>query len=175
MIGAEAVKALADGFNSRRDNLISTMGEGDDLEKILQDEMLDSCDTPAARQTIKAIFLAVFCELCQKIDEIVAAVQPFVNSCLTKNIDSTVLSSEMKLYPALETLRKFCQAKGNPGEPVEYEILNLIAGIITCSVPGALKECTASSTDNKSVDEDNFKSVLLSRYIISNTTDYKLI
>ena len=77
---------------------------------------------------------------CFRIDEIVAAVQPFVDSCLTKNIDSTVLSAEMKLYPALETLRKFCQAK-NPGEPVEYEILNLIAGIITCSVPGALKEC----------------------------------
>ena len=27
----------------------------------------------------------------------------------------------------------FCQEK-NVGEPVEYEILNLIAGIITCSV-----------------------------------------
>ena len=66
MIGAEAVKALADGFNSRKDNLISTMGDGDDLEKILQDEMLDSCDTPAARQTIKAIFMAVFFELCQR-------------------------------------------------------------------------------------------------------------
>ena len=156
MIGAEAIKALADGFNSRKANVIAVMGEGDDLAKILEDEMLDSCDNQSTRQTIKAIFLAVFVELCQKIDEIIAAVQPFMDSYLTKNIDSTVLS-DMKLYPALETLRKFCQEK-NIGEPVEYEILNLIAGIITCSVPGALKECHAQ----EDMTNEKFKSVLLS-------------
>jgi len=79
------------------------------------------------RKTIRAIFLAVFAELCKRIDEILAAMQPFIDSYLTNNLDSTVMSN-MKLYPALEALRRFCQEK-NKDEPVEYDILNLVAGI----------------------------------------------
>ena len=122
----EALKALAEGFSSRSGNVIKVMGQGDDLNKLLSDEMLDSCDSLSARKTIRAIFLAVFAELCAKIDEILAAMQPFINSYLNKNIDRTVMS-DMTLYPALEALRRFCQEK-NKDEPVEYDILNLIAG-----------------------------------------------
>ena len=89
--------------------------------------MLDSCDSMMTRKTIRAIFLAVFAELCRRIDEILAAMQPFIDSYLTNNLDSTVMSN-MKLYPALEALRRFCQEK-NKDEPVEYDILNLVAGI----------------------------------------------
>ena len=89
--------------------------------------MLDSCDNMQTRKTIRAIFLAVFAELCRRIDEILAAMQPFIDSYLTNNLDCTVMSSNMKLYPALEALRKFCQEK-NKDEPVEFDILNLVAG-----------------------------------------------
>ena len=127
VLGGEALRALAEGFESRKDNVIKVVGQGDDLNKILNDEMLDSCDSMTTRKTIRAIFLAVFAELCQRIDEILAAMQPFIDSYLTNNLDSTVMSN-MKLYPALEQLRRFCQEK-NKDEPVEYDILNLVAGI----------------------------------------------
>ena len=117
---------MAEGFESRKDNVIKVVGQGDDLNKILNDEMLDSCDNMQTRKTIRAIFLAVFAELCRRIDEILAAMQPFIDSYLTNNLDSTVMSN-MKLYPALEALRKFCQEK-NKDEPVEFDILNLVAG-----------------------------------------------
>ena len=126
VLGGEALRALAEGFESRKDNVIKVVGQGDDLNKILNDEMLDSCDSMTTRKTIRAIFLAVFAELCQRIDEILAAMQPFIDSYLTNNLDSTVMSN-MKLYPALEQLRRFCQEK-NKDEPVEYDILNLVAG-----------------------------------------------
>ena len=124
--GVEALQALAEGFSSRQGNVIKVVGQGDDLNKLLNDEMLDSCDSITTRQTIRAIFLVVFAELCAKIDEILAAMQPFIDSYLTRNIDRTVMS-DMKLYPALEALRRFCQEK-NTDEPVEYDILNLVAG-----------------------------------------------
>ena len=99
LLGGEALIALAEGFESRKDNVIKVVGQGDDLNKILNDEMLDSCDNITTRKTIRAIFLAVFAELCRRIDEILAAMQPFIDSYLTNNLDSTVMSN-MKLYPA---------------------------------------------------------------------------
>ena len=49
------------------------------------------------------------------------------------------MTGNMKLNPALESLKKYFEAK-SPEDPEEYDILNLVAGIITCSIPGALKE-----------------------------------
>ena len=121
---------MAEGFESRKDNVIKVVGQGDDLNKILNDEMLDSCDNMQTRKTIRAIFLAVFAELCRRIDEILAAMQPFIDSYLTNNLDSTVMSN-MKLYPALEALRKFCQEK-NKDEPVEFDIhVTMLVSILT--------------------------------------------
>ena len=48
-----ALRALAEGFESRRGNVITTIGEGEDVDKLLQDEMLDSCDNPAIRKIVR--------------------------------------------------------------------------------------------------------------------------
>merc|ERR1719228_294962 len=103
----------------------------------MEDELLDCYDSPAVRQIIKSVFIAVFAEICD-------------------NIDKTVLS-KMKLNPAIESLKQFFQEK-NPSDPQEYDIMNLISGIITCSIPGALKECCDNADD---VEERKLKAVLL--------------
>ena len=51
----------------------------------------------------------------------------------------------MKLNPAIEKLKRMCGEKG-PNDPEEFDIMNLVAGIITCSVPGALKECCSDNS-----------------------------
>ena len=65
----------------------------------------------------------------------------------------------MKLNPALESLKSYFQVK-NINDPAEYEILNLIAGIITYSIPGALKECC--SGNSAYFNSERFNSILLS-------------
>ena len=52
---------------------------------------------------------------------------------------------DMKLNPAIEKLKRMCGEKG-PNDPEEFDIMNLVAGIITCSVPGALKECCSDNS-----------------------------
>ena len=47
-------------------------GEGEDVDKLLQDEMLDSCDSPAIRKIVRSSFMAIFADLCKRIDEITA-------------------------------------------------------------------------------------------------------
>ena len=47
----------------------SFAGEGEDVDKLLQDEMLDSCDSPAIRKIVKSSFMAIFADLCKRIDE----------------------------------------------------------------------------------------------------------
>ena len=161
-IGAEALKALAEGFDSRRGNVICTIGEGQgqDVDTLLQDEMLDSCDSPSVRQALRGSFLAIFAELCQKIDEITAQLNSYINDILMRRLDSSLMMPNMKLNPALESLKQFFQAKISVKDPAEYEILNLIAGIITYSIPGALKECC--SGDASRFDGDKFNAILLS-------------
>lgn len=118
--------------------------------------MLDSCDSPAGRKIVQSVFMGVFNDLCQRLDGILAHMNSYVNGCLAGRLQSTLLS-DMKLNPAIETLKKLCGEKG-PNDPEEYDIMNLVAGIITCSVPGALKECCS---DND-VEEARFKTILLS-------------
>lgn len=162
-IGAEALKALAEGFETRRGNVIITIGEGqgEDVDTLLQDEMLDSCDSPSVRTALRGSFLAIFTELCQKIDEITAQLNSYINDILMRRLDTSLMMPSMKLNPALESLKQFFQAKISVKDPAEYEILNLIAGIITYSIPGALKEC-CSGGDASRFDGAKFNSILLS-------------
>ena len=52
---------------------------------------------------------------------------------------------DAKLNPAIEALIKTFGEKGGGGE--RGELLNLISGIVACSVPGALKECCTGKED----------------------------
>ena len=54
-------------------------GKPEDVDKLLQDEMLDSCDSPAIRKIVKGSFLAVFADLCKRIDEITAKLNSYIN------------------------------------------------------------------------------------------------
>jgi hypothetical protein len=161
MVGAGALKALAMGFKPQNSsNVIAIFGEKDeekDVEKILEDEMLDCYDTPPVRQIIKSVFIAVFAEICENIDEVVKMMDVYINGNLSNNIHKTVMS-RMKLNPAIEALKNFFQEK-NPSDPKEYDIMNLISGIISCSIPGALKECCENADD---VEERKLKATLLS-------------
>ena len=70
----------------------------------------------------------------------------------------------MKLNPALTKLRQLLEKKPEPGEPnaEATEVLNLLAGILACSVPGALMECsTTEAGDKKSVKKEAFTKALL--------------
>ena len=121
--------------------------------------MLDSCDSPSVRQSLRGSFLAIFAELCAKIDEITAQLNSYINDILMRKLDSSFLSTNMKLNPALESLKSYFQVK-NINDPAEYEILNLIAGIITYSIPGALKECCSGNAAH--FNSEKFNAILLS-------------
>ena len=82
--------------------------------------------------------LGVLAELCDKIDEVFAVLDKYINGRLRPSLDSTLMSTMMKLNPAFESLRGIFEAK-KPGDSEEYDILNLISGIITCSIPGGLE------------------------------------
>ena len=161
MVGADALKALAMGFKAQNSkNVIAVFGDKDEeknVEKILEDEMLDCYDTPPVRQIIKSVFIAVFAEICENIDEVVKMMDSYINGNLSNNIHKTIMS-RMKLNPAIEALKNFFQEK-NPSDPKEYDIMNLISGIISCSIPGALKECCENADD---VEERKLKATLLS-------------
>ena len=133
--------------------------QGEDVDTLLQDEMLDSCDSPKVRQSLRGSFLAIFAELCAKMDDITAQLNSYINDILMRRLDTSLLSMNMKLNPALESLKSYFQVK-NINDPAEYEILNLIAGIITYSIPGALKECC--SGDVSQFNSERFNSILLS-------------
>ena len=137
----------------------SFAGEGEDVDKLLQDEMLDSCDSPAIRKIVRSSFMAIFADLCKRIDEITAKFKQYTNDCLSRRLDGSIMMPDMKLNPALEYLKKYFENK-SPEDPEEYEIMNLVAGIITCSIPGALKECCSDNSLN--FEESKFKSTLLS-------------
>ena len=146
-IGAEALAALADGFESYDGNAILTIGHGVDVDKVLTDESLDHVDTPATRKKLHKVFLSVFSELCRYIDEVFDHFQKFMDTRLNDKLWQYLLSPDAeKLYPALEGLKHFCRIK-NPDDPPEFEILNLVAGMVFCSLPGALKECCSSDSD----------------------------
>ena len=61
-------------------------GKPEDVDKLLQDEMLDSCDSPAIRKIVKGSFLAVFADLCKRIDEITAKLNSYINDCLMRKL-----------------------------------------------------------------------------------------
>ena len=60
-----------------------------------------------------------------------------------------------KLNPGIEALIKTLEEKRG-GE--ESELLNLISGIVACSIPGALKECCTGKED---LEESAFRATLL--------------
>jgi len=122
----------------------------------MEDELLDCYDSPSVRKIIKAVFIAVFAEICDNIDEVTKMMDDYMCGNLDDNLEKTVLS-KMKLNPAIESLKKFFQEK-NPNDPQEYDIMNLISGIISCSIPGALKECCDNADD---VEERKLKAILL--------------
>jgi hypothetical protein len=146
---------LADGFESYDGNAILVMGQGLDVDKILTDESLDSCDSPKTRKKLHTVFLSVFSELCRWIDEVFDHFGKFMDTRLNDKLWMYLLSPDAdKLYPALEGLKQFCRTK-NPDDPPEYEILNLIAGMVFCSLPGALKECCSADGE---IPEENLRS-----------------
>ena len=160
-VAGEALKALAMGFKPcKTQDVVTAYGEKEDekdIEKILEDEMLDCYDTPPVRQIIKSVFIAVFAEICENVDEVVKLMDDYINGNLSNNIHKTVMS-RMKLNPAIEQLKEQFQ-KNNPNDPKEFDIMNLISGIISCSIPGALKECCENADD---VEERKLKACLLS-------------
>ena len=160
-VGGEALKALAMGFKPHKSkDVVSIFGEKEEeknVEKILEDEMLDCYDTPPVRQIIKSVFIAVFAEICENVDEVIKLMDDYINGNLSNNIHKTIMS-RMKLNPAIESLKDFFQ-QNNPDDPKEYDIMNLISGIISCSIPGALKECCENAED---VEERKLKATLLS-------------
>ncbi len=157
VVSPEALRALAEGFESASGQvMIPAMGEGADADKLLRDEMLDAYDSPEARQIIKGVFVAVLAELCGQVDEVIAALRPYIDAVLKPNIDRTVMSM-LKLNPAIEALiEAFEEKKG--GESEANELLSLISGIIACSIPEALKE---STSERDTVEEATFKATLL--------------
>ena len=64
----------------------------EDVDKLLQDEMLDSCDSPAVRKVVRSVFSAVFDDLCKRLDNILDHMNSYVNGCLNGRLDSTLLS-----------------------------------------------------------------------------------
>ena len=160
-VAGEALKALAVGFKAQKSkDVVAIVGEGPeedlDVERILEDEGLDCLDSPGVRQIIKSVFIAVFAEICDNIEDVISTMDDYMCGNLSDNLESTLMS-KMKLNPAIEALKKFFQEK-NPNDPVEFDIMNLISGIISCSIPGALKECCEGTED---VEERKLKATLL--------------
>ena len=159
-IAGEALKALAAGFKTHKSkDVVSIVGEKDeeeDIDKIMEDELLDAYDSPDTRQIIKAVFIAVFAEICDNVDEVLNVMDDYMCDNLGEKLEDTIMS-KMKLNPAIESLKKIFQEK-NPNDPQEFEIMNLISGIISCSIPGALKECCDGGDD---LEERRLKAVLL--------------
>jgi len=159
-VAGEALKALAMGFKAQKSkDVIPIVGETEeekDIDKILEDEMLDCYDSPSVRKIIKAVFIATFAEICDNIDEVMKMMDDYMCGNLDENLEKTVMS-KMKLNPAIESMKKLFQEK-NPNDPEEFDIMNLISGIISCSIPGALKECCDNAED---VEERKLKAILL--------------
>jgi len=159
-VAGEALKALAMGFKPQKSkDVIAIVGETEaekDIDKIMEDEMLDCYDSPSVRQIMKAVFIAVFAEICDNIDEVMKMMDDYMCGNLGDNLEKTLMS-KMKLNPAIESLKNLFQEK-NPNDPQEFDIMNLISGIISCSIPGALKECCDNGED---VEERKLKAVLL--------------
>ena len=159
-VAGEALKALAMGFKPQQSkNIASIVGESageKDIEEIMEDEMLDLYDSPSVRQIIKAVFIAVFAEICDNIDEVISVMDDYMCDNLGDSLENTLMS-KMKLNPAIEALKKIFQEK-NPEDPQEFDIMNLISGIISCSIPGALRECCDNAED---LEERQLKAVLL--------------
>ena len=101
----------------------------EDIDKIMEDELLDAYDSPDTRQIIKAVFIAVFAEICDNVDEVINVMDDYMCDDLGEKLENTIMS-KMKLNPAIESLKKIFQEK-NPNDPQEFEIMNLISGIIS--------------------------------------------
>ena len=159
-IAGEALKALAAGFQPHKSKdaiaIVGEQEEEEDIDKIMEDELLDAYDSPNVRQIIKAVFIAVFAEICDNIDDVIGVMDDYMCDNLGDKLENTIMS-KMKLNPAIESLKKIFQEK-NSDDPQEFEIMNLISGIISCSIPGALKECCDNGDD---LEERQLKAILL--------------
>ena len=76
----------------------------------MEDEGLDTFDSPASRQIIKSVFIAVFAEICDNIDEVIAMMDDYMCGNLSEHMEQTLMSN-MKLNPAIESLKKLFQEK----------------------------------------------------------------
>ena len=57
VVSPEALKALASGFDAVQGQVIPVMGEGQDVEKVLNEELLHAYDSPTVRKIIKGVFI----------------------------------------------------------------------------------------------------------------------
>ena len=97
----------------------------------------------------------MFAEICDNIDEVMNVMDDYMCDQLGERLQGTIMS-KMKLNPAIESLKKIFQEK-DPADPQEFDIMNLISGIISCSIPGALRECSDGAED---LEERQLKAVL---------------
>lgn len=158
VVSPEALKALASGFEAvQGNNVIPVMGEGKDVDKVMKDEMLQAYDSPKVRKAINKVFKSVLKDLCGNVDDVCSWIGDYINSRLGGYMDTTLMSAGLMLNPALEELKGIFEHK-REGDSEAFDILNLISGIITCSIPGALKDCCSNAHD---FDERGFKDTLL--------------
>ncbi len=148
VVAPEALRALAEGFDVvRPGNLIPTVGAGlGDADKILEDELLDPYDAPESRRIVADGFMEAVAELCEGLDA-GSATREYVSGVLSGKVEGALVASKEKLNPALEVLRRQFAEERRGGATEAEDIADLVAGIITCSIPGALKECCSDRTE----------------------------
>ena len=102
----------AAGFKTHKSkdvvSIVGQMEEEEDIDKIMEDELLDAYDSPDTRQIIKAVFIAVFAEICDNVDEVINVMDDYMCDDLGEKLENTIMS-KMKLNPAIESLKKIFQ------------------------------------------------------------------
>lgn len=166
VVSPEALRALAEGFEVRtglkhtaftlddyifiqpmQGNIIPAMGEGDDVDNVLQEELLDSYDSEQVRQMIVDTFWPALQKLAGDAPSLdVAKFNDFVKATLSK----CLLDSDSRLNPCLDMLRESFDTSSNSGQE---EGMKLLASLVACSIPAALK---ASSAQGSSIDKSDF-------------------
>jgi hypothetical protein len=153
-VASEALKALADGFDSaaKAVKVIADAGKsGEEPDVVLRQDFLDSFDGPHARKGIAAALTKVFAQVASNLgggdgtegvvnpdcEAAAASANRFAAGELKKVLSLSLLDSGKKLSPALEQLRHLLETKGASDAE---DVLRLLAGIVTCSVPSALRD-----------------------------------
>ncbi len=161
IVSPEALRALAEGFDAiPQANFIQSVGAGEDAEKMLDEEFLHAFDRPEVRKVVAKSFVDVMTELCEGLVDISPALEAYLIEKLKPSIESTLLYPGKKLNPAVDALRQILEKKGK--SEIE-DVLNLLAGIITCSIPVALKDSDADSSRGETsvLEERMFRAALM--------------